>query len=90
MNDKDKTMKHDEDTWVRGNRAAWTTLLSMALGQLSVDDPEAGRTRWILEREATVAALRQICEDHGDNDWPDNLYLPDVIEKHLEWHLNHE
>lgn len=27
--------------------------------------------------------LRQVCDEFGDNDWPDNLHLADVIEKHL-------
>ena len=27
--------------------------------------------------------LRQVCAKYGDNDWPDNLHLADVIEKHL-------
>src|SRR2546423_657496 len=35
------------------------------------------------EREDVVKLLRDACEEHGDNDWPDNLHLTDVIEKHL-------
>lgn len=42
---------------------------------------------WQQERAATVRTLRDICEHYGDQDWPDDLYLPDVIEKHLRRHL---
>lgn len=47
----------------------------------------AAGAAWILEREATVAQLRQVCDDFGDNEWPDGLHLADVIEKHLARHL---
>lgn len=83
------TTEDDRDElWRRGNRAAWMRLFSMALGELGYDNPEfATQHAWILEREATVAALRSLCEDFGDNDWPDNLHLADVIEKHLGRYL---
>ncbi len=45
--------------------------------------PPAQRSPWDFEREATVAMLRAVCAEYGDNDWPDNLHLADVIEKHL-------
>lgn len=41
-----------------------------------------------LERASTVTALREVCEEHGDTDWADDLYLPDVIERHLARHLD--
>lgn len=41
----------------------------------------------IIERDRTVASLRQVCEVHGDNDWPDGLNLSDVINNHLWSHL---
>lgn len=36
-----------------------------------------------VERAETVAALRRLCDYLGDNDWPDDLHLADVIEKHI-------
>lgn len=39
------------------------------------------------QRCRAVSMLRQVCEAHGDNDWPDDLDLSDVIEKHLWRHL---
>jgi len=35
------------------------------------------------ERAETLMLLRELCGDFGDNDWPDNLHLVDIIEKHL-------
>lgn len=34
------------------------------------------------ERSRAVRALRKICEEIGDNDWPDEQDLGDVLEKH--------
>jgi len=39
--------------------------------------------RLTIHREAVVKMLRMVCEEFGDNDWPDNLHQADVIEKHL-------
>lgn len=75
--------EHEEEIWIRGNRAAWTRMLQHVLGELGIGDAEAGKARWILEREAVVAALREICDEYGDNDWEPDLHLGDVLEKHL-------
>ena len=66
---------------------AWMTVLSEAVRRLGYKDPEAAKVAWIAERVVAVAQLRRICEDHGDNDWPDSLHLGDVIDKHLGRHL---
>lgn len=78
---------NEERAYEDGRRAALVTQLYAVLYALGVDDPDAARVRWLQEREATVAALRSLCRDCGDNDWPDNLYLPDVIDKHLANYL---
>jgi hypothetical protein len=44
----------------------------------------------IGEREQAVASLRDICRQFGDNDWPDDLHLADVLDKHLGRHLEGE
>src|SRR5437870_3081598 len=31
----------------------------------------------------TLAMLRIVCGELGDNDWPDDLHFADVLEKHL-------
>lgn len=66
-----------------GKRRAWKDFLSQVLRDLGVDDPLAARTRWVLEREEAVSALRDACKEHGDNSWPDDMHLGDVITKHL-------
>jgi hypothetical protein len=62
----------------------------MMMGEiLSMIGRQPATEALILERERAqvVNILRQVCEEHGDNDWPDNLNLSDVIEKHLWRHL---
>jgi hypothetical protein len=70
-----------ESDYEQGKRQAWTTLLRTAMQELGM----TGRTleSLVAEREATVVALRSICKDYGDNSWPDNLHLADVVEKYL-------
>jgi hypothetical protein len=74
-----------EQDYVNGSQRAWITILSLAVRELGPENSNADR--WRVERAETVAMLRQVCGVHGDNDWPDNLHLGDVIEKHLWRHL---
>lgn len=77
----------EETAYVQGSRSAWRSMLGECLRQLGIDDPEAGKARWMLEREDCIARLRDVCGTFGDNDWSEDLYLADVIEKHLAKHL---
>lgn len=77
----------DADLYEQGYRAAVLSTLRNCLQELDTSDLESEKVRWVVERELAVAKLRQICEEHGDNDWPNNLNLADVIEKHLWRHL---
>ena len=52
-------------------------------GNIRFIDANEEYERWIDERDSVVKLLRTVCAEHGDNDWPDNLHLYDVIEKHL-------
>jgi hypothetical protein len=74
----------DELSFNEGSRAAWIRMLRLCLREL---DPEPGETstlaRFTLHLAETRAALRRLCETHGDNSWDDSLWLPDVIDKHL-------
>jgi hypothetical protein len=79
-------MSEDQE-YMMGRRSAWLSMLDECLKNLGVDDPEVGKARWISEREDAIEALRRVCEEHGDNEWDEKLYLADVIEKHLENHL---
>lgn len=79
--------EHDQ-AYTEGSRTAWRQMLAECVRQLDYDDPAATNARWIQEREETVAALRSVCEEFGDNDWGEQLHLADVIEKHLARHLH--
>lgn len=73
----------EEKIYESGRRAAIVEMLSHCLRELDIDDPEKAKLNWVKERERTISMLRQVCTEFGDNDWPDNLYLPDVIEKYI-------
>jgi hypothetical protein len=77
----------DEQSYIEGHRRALLGMLRHVLGALDVYDPEAGAARWVIERQDTVAVLRRICAEIGDNEWPDDLHIGDVIEKHLVRHM---
>jgi hypothetical protein len=50
---------------------------------------EEGRDRagWLVERQQAIAALLEVCKEHGDTGWDESLNLADVIDKHLGRHL---
>lgn len=75
----------EEAAYIRGRKSVLREQLSSALRELDADGLE--REYLIKERLETVAALRRLCDSHGDNDWPDNLHLTDVIDKHLGQYL---
>jgi hypothetical protein len=70
-----------------GRRASWLSIFGAALRALGYDEPEATQARWIGEREAIIAILRELCREFGDNDWKDDDYLSDVIERNLANYL---
>ncbi len=74
-----------ERDYIKGERAAWRRILGEA--ERALGGREAKHASMVAELEATRAALRAVCEAHGDNDWRDDAYLPDVVEKHLGRHL---
>ena len=81
----------EEQSYIQGKRAAWLFLLRMALVELHLQRDSGNAdvllAEALLELEETRGALRRACAEHGDNDWPDDLHLVDVIEKHLVRHL---
>lgn len=58
-------------------------VLRSILGMGADDDPVVKLSQLATQRLEAVARLREACRRYGDNDWPDNLHLADVIEKHL-------
>ena len=79
-----------ERKWMEGHRAAWRSVLMQAIGQLRDFGDEEGLDAAVavMQLDEVRSALRQLCERHGDNDWPDNLSLADVIRKHLAPYLD--
>ena len=77
----------EESAFEQGGRRAWLTMLEECLRHLGYDGDEARHTAWIAEREEAMQQLRGLCREFGDNDWPDDLSLVDIIDKHLGDHL---
>lgn len=53
-------------------------------------DLEKRRREYGTERADAVAALRILCAVYGDNTWPDELPLAEVLEHHLGGPLAHQ
>lgn len=68
--------------YIEGERRAYLSLLRHIRSHFD-DEGEAEKINWLVERQEAVGALRGLCAKFGDNDWPDKLYLYDVITKHL-------
>lgn len=85
-----KTPDERDRDYTEGHRAACRMMLGYCLRELlglDADDKLALLATKAQEIDETRAMLRRVCEDHGDNDWPDDLHLADVVEKHLWRHL---
>ena len=83
-----------DEGYSAGRKRALIGVLRSVVGELLIiadDDTtehEANEGRLLIERHEAVLTLRGVCEKHGDNDWSDDLHLSDIIEKHLERHLD--
>lgn len=75
--------ERNERAYIDGNRQAWASMLQKCCSELGYDTPEAQAASWVVEREAAISKLRDLCGAYGDFDWPENLHLADIIEKHL-------
>lgn len=72
-----------EAAYEAGSRMAWLQILNACLMQLGYDSDEVRKVAWVSERESAIVQLRLLCADFGDNDWPADLHLGDIIGKHL-------
>lgn len=77
----------EEEIYIRGSRSVWAQLFRECILNLGYDSPEFKNWSWVSEREDAIRTLRRICDEFGDNDWPNNLHLMDIIDKHLGRHL---
>ena len=75
----------EEKIWQAGRSAAFVSIVENVTSQLPRGKAE--QAALLTERQRAIVALRELCAKFGDNDWPDDLYLADIIEKHLGRHL---
>jgi hypothetical protein len=73
--------------WMQGRHSALNSIMLQCLRELGYSEREAQIAKLAAEREEAIAMLRQVCAEHGDNDWEDSLHLADIIENHLWRHL---
>lgn len=81
-------MNNEEQSYEAGRRQALLLLLTFCMKQLGYEDLDTKRQAALVrERVEAIITLRSLCDEFGDNDWEDDLYLADIIEKHLGKHL---
>ena len=93
---EDRLQELTESHYIRGQRSILIQQLRNVLHELSIpyesvdEAPENLMTiaRLAMEREETISALRSVCEEHGDNEWSEDLHLADVVNKHLGNYLH--
>lgn len=86
-----RQVKQSERAWAGGRRSYAAHVLREAARELGVDDaehPEAVIAHLLTEREAAIAQLEDLCHNFGDDDWTSDLWLPDIIDKHLGKYLH--
>lgn len=72
----------EDRAYTTGRQSLARDLFAVAMIELyEGQPPEADQMR--IERADAILTLRRICAEEGDNDWPDDLHLSDIIEKHL-------
>ena len=82
------TYEHGNLSYIAGRKNAYTALLRDCLRALGHDpDDTTLAAQLASERQEAITALRELCGPFGDNDWPDDLHLVDIIEKHLGRYL---
>ncbi|MCP4201883.1 MAG: hypothetical protein GY769_08115 [bacterium] len=76
----------DERSYELGQRSVARTMIREAVMVMD-EGPTRTRMALIKQRSEAVDTLRRICARFGDNDWPSGLNMVDIMEKHLEPHL---
>ena len=71
-----------DQSYEDGVRAGLLRILNETVRQLGYSE-ETKMAFWIEEREAIKNKLKEVCAEFGKTNWPDDMYLPDVIENYL-------
>lgn len=79
--------ERESQAYSDGERAAWTRMLRQCIEGLGLKGDELKLHALIVERERTIAVLRELCSQHGDNNWDESLHLADILDGHLRRHL---
>lgn len=77
----------EEEKFELGSRKAYESMLNVCIRALGYTNEKYTVERLLLEREQIINALRNVCGNFGDNDWTEDLFVPDIIEKHLHDNL---
>jgi hypothetical protein len=80
--------RNRERAYSEGRKAAYTQIMLECMRRVGGESVDA--VALLAERQGAIATLRDLCAEYGDNDWPDDLHLVDIIEKHLARHLERE
>lgn len=75
----------NEKDYEAGYRAAMSRIAQETMRSLPMGDRD--KLALLTERQQAIVALRSVCAEFGDNEWPDELHLSDIIEKHLHQKL---
>lgn len=80
----------NETSYLLGKQSAYVAILQECLLHLPAGYTLDVQT-WNSERQESITRLRSLCVQLNiDDDWSDNLYLPDIIEKLENYVLTHE
>lgn len=78
----------EERAYEAGRKQAGVSLLAYAMQQAGLRADEFKNARAVIQLEEARIQLRHLCEEFGDNSFPDDLHLGDAIEKYLGKYLH--
>lgn len=76
----------EEQIYILGETEALKTVICLCQNKLrGLDVKLKTKEEFDQERIDVINLLRQICSERGDNDWPDDLHICDIMNKHIDW-----
>lgn len=77
----------EESAYVQGQQTLALAIFRSITPYLPKGTVERDAAALRIERAEAIVALRDICREHGDSEWPDDMHIADIINKHLSHHL---